>query len=206
MKTIFIAGLLIITFVFASTLRAEDQPWQLRLKKDNITVYTRKVQGSAILEFKSNTVIPAPIDKAIALFEDTERITQWYYQCTHMELVQEENPLQKIFYFVIRLPWPVAQRDSVFRRMKVVDQATGVISYELTALPERLPKQKGKVRVPYLKTTWRFTPSKNGQTEIDFQQHSDAGGSIPPMIANALVVDIPFHSLKKFRELLQEHQ
>ena len=204
MNKTLVAGLAIwMGVIFASVVRAEEQPWQLRAKKDNISVYTRKVPGFAILEFRSDVRVSASMDQVVALFEDAQRTPEWYYQCVHMALVQEEDPLRRVFYFVIHLPWPVAERDAVFRRSKSVDAATGALTYELTALPDRVPKEKGKIRIPYLKSVWRFTPLKEGQTEIYFQQLSDAGGSIPAFITNALVLDIPLNSLKKFRDLVQ---
>ena len=205
MKNFLSIGLLVLLgFFVSSVVRAEEYPWQLRVHKDDISVYTRKVEGSPILEFKSDAIVSASVDKAVSLFEDETKMTQWYYQCVRMDLVQDEGPLQKIFYFVLHLPFPVAERDCVFRRVKSLDPVTGAITHELGALPERLPKEKGKIRVPYSKTMWRFTPLKDGKTEVYFQQHSNAGGSIPAFLANALVVDIPFHSLKNFRELVEK--
>ena len=121
-----------------------------------------------------------------------------------MDLIEDEGGSGKIFYFVLNMPWPVARRDVVFRRVKSVDAKTGMVTYELTALPDRLPRKRGNIRVSYLKSVWRFTPLKNNRTEIFFQQHSKAGGSIPPFIANSMVVDIPFRSLKNFRDLVEQ--
>ncbi len=182
---------------------AVEYPWQLKRDREGIVVYTRKVSGSSILEYKATVTVHAPIEKVIALFEDDQKLPQWYYQCVKFERLQDEGPGQKIFYFVIHLPWPVSERDSIFRRVKFSD-AHGVVSYTLSALPEKLPFQKGKIRVLYLKSLWRFTPLADGRTEIYFQQHSDPGGVIPAFIINQLVVDIPFYSLKNFRQLLRK--
>lgn len=191
----------LLLFSFA-TLQAAEYPWQLKKNTDGITVYTRKVEGSPILEFKASVTVDAPIDKVIALFEDEKRMTEWYYQCVRFELVDNENPTKKIFYFVIHLPWPVTERDSVFRRTKSTDPATKSVSYTLTALPDRLPRDKEKIRVLELKSMWRITPLSDEKTELYIQQHSNPGGIIPSFVVNSLVVDIPFHSLKNFRKLL----
>jgi hypothetical protein len=191
-----------VVMLCSSVLYADDT-WKTRVQEGGISVYTRKVEGAPILEFKSDVVVNAPLDKVIALFEDEKQTPSWYYQCIRMDLVEAASATDKIFYFVINLPWPVAKRDSVFRRVKTTDAATGAVTYEFSALPERLPKVKGKIRVPYLKGAWRFTP-KEGKTEVYFQQHSDAGGSLPPFLTNALVVDIPLNSLKSFRALVEK--
>lgn len=195
-----------IAYVYPTVLWAGESPWQLRVNKDGIEVSTRKVGDSPILEFKSNIIIDAPIEKVIALYEDAKQLPVWFHQCVGFEQVEKEGPEGGIFYFVIHLPWPVAERDAVFRRLKSTDLATGQITYTLSALPQHLPQRKGRVRMPYLKTNWRFTPLPNGQTEVFFQQHSDAGGSIPIFIVNKLVVDIPFNSLKNLRKLIMNQK
>jgi hypothetical protein len=197
---------IILMGLCAQSLQAAESPWKLRINKEDIAVYTRKVDGSAILEYKANTVVNAPIEKTIAFFEDASKMPSWFYQCVEAKPVPSQDSQEQITYFAMHLPWPVAERDSVFSKVKTVDPSTGVVEYTLSARPDEYPRQQGRVRVIYLKTTWRFTPLPNGQTEIYFQQHSDPGGSIPAMIVNKLVVDIPFHSLKNLRKLITSHE
>ena len=200
-KFSYVLVLCICAAVCSGQAMAAEYPWQLKRDKDGIKVYTRKVEGSPVLEYKATVTIKAPMADVIALYEDESRFPQWFYQCVEAKLLKDEGPDRKIIYFVLSLPWPVSQRDTVFRRTKLVD-AQGAVTYDLTALPDEIPRHKGRVRVPYLKTIWRFTALPDGSTEVYFQQHSDAGGFIPPMIVNKLVVDIPFHSLKNLRKLI----
>ena len=203
-KFLYFSGLLVLLIIsFISAVKADEPPWQFRFKEDNISVYTRKL-ASELMEFKSDVIVAVPIDRVIAFYEKEKKTPQWYYQCTYMELLKDEGPLNKIFYFVMRPPWPVSQRDAVFRRIKSVDPSTGIVTYYLTALPEAFPRQKGKVRVPYLELVWRFTPLKGTRTEVYFQQHGDAGGYIPAFIVNAMLIDTPLNTLKSFRELIEK--
>jgi len=197
----FITALFIFCFFWASVINAEPSPWQLREKQDGIPVYTRKVDGSPILEYKANVTIDAPMPKVISLFEDEKQIRRWYYQCVLSKLIENDGPKQEIIYLILHLPWPVAARDFVFRRTKTIDPG-GSISYSLTALPERLPQVKGMIRVQSIKSIWTFKSLPQGQTEIFFQQHTDPGGSIPASIINQIAVDTPYYSLKNFRKLL----
>jgi hypothetical protein len=193
--------LFLFSFCFSSFLHAEDNPWQLKKSQNGIPVYTRKVAGSPILEYKSNAIIGAPMHKVIALFEDEKKIRRWYYQCVHSELVENEATDKKVIYLVLHLPWPVAARDFVFRRTRS-DLPDGSISYSLTALPDRLPLVKGMIRVNSIKSVWTFKPLPKNQTEVFFQQHTDPGGSIPASIINRISVDTPYYSLKNFRKLI----
>jgi hypothetical protein len=138
----------------------------------------------------------------VRFYEDEKKLPQWYYQCVRADLVESEGPNQQIFYFVVHLPWPVTERDSVFRRTKSVDPASGTVTYSATALPKRLPDEKGKIRVQALDSAWHFTPLEGGRTEVRFEQHSDPGGMIPALLVNKLVIQIPFNSLKNMRKMI----
>jgi hypothetical protein len=199
---VLITALCLITFLYPSFLNAEQSPWQLRQSKSGIPVYTRKVAGSPILEYKAKVIIDAPFQKIIDLFEDEKQISRWYFQCVHSELVENEAPDKKVIYLILHLPWPVAARDFVFRRTRTEDPAQGLTIYSLTALPDRLPLVKGMIRVNSIKSTWTFRSLPDGKTELLFQQHTDPAGSIPISIINQLAVQTPFYSLKNFRKLI----
>jgi len=197
-----IITVLLFCFGFSSFLNAEQSPWQLKKFQDGIPVYTRKVVGSPILEYKANVTVDVSIGNVISLFEDEKQISRWYFQCVHSELVEHDGPKQEIIYLILHLPWPVAPRDFVFKRAKTEDKETGIITYTLTALPDRLPLVKGMIRVNSIQSIWTFKPLAQEKTEILFQQHTDPVGSIPPAIVNQLAVQTPFYSLKNFRKLI----
>jgi len=197
-----ITVLFLCSFCFSSLLNAQQCPWQLKKNQEGIPVYTRKVAGSPILEYKASVIVDAPVSKAIALFEDEKQIPRWYYQCVRSKLVKDEDPNNKVIYLILHFPWPVAPRDFVFRRARSEDHANGITSYSLTALPDKLPSVKGVIRVQSIESVWRFKSLPQGRTEIFLQQHTDPCGSIPASIVNQLAVLTPYNSLKNFRKLL----
>jgi len=191
----------IFCFCFCGQLNAEQSPWQLKENLDGIPVYTRMVAGSQILEYKANVTVNAPISKVLPLFEDEKQIHRWYFQCVLSKLVEHDGPKDEIIYLILHMPWPLSSRDFVFRRTKSIDK-DGVISYTLTALPDRLPLVKGMVRVQSIKSVWIFKSLPNDRTEVSFQQHTDPAGSIPASLINKMVENTPFYSLKNFRRLV----
>ena len=188
---------------FSRALQAAEHPWKLRVNKGGVEVYTRPVDGSATLEFKGSTIVDAPLSRVVSVFENVERMTAWFYQCTAARMVQREDHQQKVVYMILHLPWPVTERDCVFRISRSVDNTTKALDYTVVALPDSLPVDHARIRVPYLKGYWRFTPRTDGKTGIYFQQHSDPGGVIPAFISNSLVVNMPYHSLKGLRALVE---
>lgn len=186
-----------------SVLAAEpaERPWRLRLNDDGIEVYTRKVPGSSYLEFNARMQIKEPILKLMAIIEDQKLATSWFYRCVYSEVLKEEDVNHVVVYTVTHLPWPASERDCVFRITKSVDQVTGVVEYKAEGLPEYHPRKPGKIRVASLSAVWRLISLPDGGTEIVFQQHSEPGGVLPTILANSLVVDIPFDSFRNLRRL-----
>jgi hypothetical protein len=183
---------------------AAEYPWELKKDENGIRVDVRKVEGSSILEYKGTVVVNVGLESAVRLFEEDGRMPEWFHQCSEARLIKASTPEDKALYFVISMPWPVQDRDLVFRRVRSKDPATGTVEYRTSSLPEVYPEQDGKVRMPYLKGLWRFTPLADGRTEMYYQQHSEVGGHIPAWLVNKLAVNIPFHSLSRFRELLSK--
>jgi len=173
------------------------------MDKEGVFVYIRRVEGSAIVEYRASILVDAPLDKVVALFEDDEKVPLWFYHGVRANVVEQPDDVTRVYYFVARLPWPISARDTVFQRTKSRDPGTGEIEYTLKSLPDRLPRKRGIVRVIYLKSSWRFIPLSDGHTEIYFQQHTRPEGFIPPFVVNQLVVNVPFYSLKNFRGLVE---
>lgn len=181
-----------------------EYPWELKKDEDGVRAYVRKVEGSSILEYKGTVAVDADAEEAVRLFEDDTRTPEWFYECTESWVIRTETPDSKVLYFAIHMPWPVKDRDAVFRRVRTKNPVTGAVQYKTSAVPEDYPRQKGKVRMPYMRGFWSFTPLEGGGTEVSYQEHSEAGGHIPDWLVNKLAVNIPFRSLTRFRELLSK--
>ncbi len=208
----------------ASPAVAAEHSWELKKNENGIRVDVRKVEGSSILEYKGTVVLNTGLESVVRLFEEDRRMPEWFHKCSEARLIKASTPAldsnnpvrlrqeldvpvrseDKVLYFVISMPWPVKDRDLVFRRVRSKDLATGTVEYRTSSLSEVYPEQDGKVRMPYLKGLWRFTPLAGGRTEMYYQQHSEVGGHIPAWLVNKLAVNIPFNSLSRFRQLLSK--
>jgi hypothetical protein len=197
-------GILILAVLLFLTEAAADSssPWELKRDREGIQVSTRPVKDSPVLEFQAETVVRAPLEKIIALFEATPRMTEWFYRCKEARLLEQESPDEAIVYFAADLPWPLADRDGIYRRVKTSDG--GAVVYELHSENDIYPPQKGRVRVAYLDAEWRFTPRPDGATTVYYRMHTAAGGLLPAGIVNRFTVSLPFNTLRKLRALLEE--
>lgn len=196
--------LLLLWLVPSYAFARVEYPWQPRRDQDGIRVQVRKVPNSESLEFKAVMLVDADIRRVAALYEDASKVTEWYYHSLESSEVKKLGPDEKIHYFAMDMPWPVKDRDSVYKRTKSIHPETGALEYRLSEAPGYVEPQRGRVRVPNLRGLWRFTPKGEGKTEIFYQQHGEAGGHIPAFLVNRLAEDIPFESLSGFRSLLNE--
>lgn len=184
-------------------LHAEEggHPWELKRDKEGIRVEVRKVDGSPILEYRGTMTLDYPAETVVAFFERDEKIAEWFHNCKSSRLIRQDSADRKILYFELEMPWPVSNRDAAYARERTLE-AGGVTSYSVKALPDEIPREEGKIRMPYLKGTWRFTPVAGNRTEVYLQQHGDAAGHLPAALINRLAVDIPFRTLHNLREIL----
>ncbi len=182
---------------------AAEHPWKLQKESEGIRVYTRAVEGSAVLEFRAETEIRTPLEVITSFYEEAGRMTEWFYRCKEAKLLKRISANESVVYFAADLPWPLSDRDGVYRRVKSVDAATGAVIYQLGAVSHDYPLQKGRVRVAYLDAEWHFTPRPNGMTAVYYRMHTAAGGFIPTAVVNRFTVSLPFKTLRKLRALLQ---
>lgn len=188
--------------VFLLAKSAFAAEWELRREEQGIKVYTRPVEGSPVFEFLGETVINVPVEKAAALYEDTEKLTQWFHRCKDARLLHQEEPDVRIIYFAADLPWPLHDRDGVYRQIKTTER-DGTIRFQLSALKEGHAEQPHRVRVRFLDSEWSFSPAPGNKTEVRYRMHTETGGFIPPVLTNRFTVSLPFKSLRNLKRQLE---
>jgi hypothetical protein len=195
---------LFVAWVVTGTWAEAPADFALDKDKNGIKVYTRKIEGSSLKEFKGVTSIKTSLTSLVALMDDTEALTKWLHNCSAAKLVQGMNYFERITYTVINAPWPVSDRDTVTYSKIVQDPKSKIITIYLKGVPDKYPKQGGKVRVPALKGFWQFIPNKSGFVTVIYQVHSDPGGSIPDAIANSTATDIPYNTLLNMHKIVKQ--
>lgn len=194
----FVEGQTAVLFLIASAGDASAQQsrqatWQLKYNKNGVTVYTRPVAGSPILEFLGTTTVDAPIAEAVTYFDQMENGKNWMHQCAECTVLERTEDTTTL-YIRVDMPRIVSDRDVVIQRQKKVEP-DGSVVYKVSALKGVVGAKKGHVRMPKWTGSWSFKPVSPNRTEIRIRNHSASGGSIPAFVANSVVVDIPKNSL-----------
>ncbi|TGK00759.1 START domain protein [Leptospira semungkisensis] len=183
-------------------LPAKMFAWDLEKDKNGITVHTRSVEGSELKEFRGKTKLKTNLNTIVALMEDNPNYTTWLKDCKKSEAVRVLNSKEKYIYILNGVPWPLDDRDFVIHSTLIQDKNTGAVTYQMKPVANIVPDKKGLVRGT-IKGYWKFVPVSDG-VEVTYQVHSEPGGSIPTSIANIVVVDIPYETLKKMKEKVED--
>lgn len=183
---------------------ADNTAWQLEAENEdkNIQVFTRKLEGSTLKEFKGVTKLKTDVNALVALLQDTQSATKWMHNIIEFEEKEKISEVESIVYSISETPWPVTDRDSYVRSILTVSES-GVVKSTLTALPDYAPKDEDYVRMPSIKGGWVFTPLADGIVEVVYQIHADPGGSLPDWIVNSIVVETPLETLSNLHEQIQ---
>ena len=142
-----------------------------------------------------------PPEELAALVMDLENCPNWAAMCKSAEVIERISPSVCYVRSVNNAPFPVRDRDVVAKVTWFYDRESGKISMHSDAAPEKLPKQKGLVRVKAASSEWHFTPQENGKVLVENYAHVDPNGKVPAWLLNLMIVESPYKTLKKMREL-----
>jgi hypothetical protein len=181
--------MLALTFVTAA--RAESA-WESVSNKNGIAVDRRAVDGSKLKEFRGRGTIDAPLTSILAVFSDVDHAVEWMDSCRASSVVEDGGDRLKVVYNRTRARWPVWDRDAVLRNNVYFDAAEGRVRIEFSTVDnDKMPPQKGVVRMPYLRGHWYLWPESPSRTRVEYQVHANPGGALPEWLVNYVSKELP---------------
>lgn len=202
MKRAFLAGLIFLMAL--APLGAQAADWDVAFHESGLTVYTRRVPGQDLKDFRGVVRVQASMREVVAALMDVEAMPQWFYNMKEARVLEASDANNHVLYLVIKAPWPVSDRDAAIKILIEQNPQTLALSMMGDAVPERYPLMRERVRIPRMHSGWVVTPVSAHETEIRLDGNADPGGHIPLWLANLLVVDMPKHTLQNLRVLLQK--
>lgn len=197
-----IRSALCILFILFVT-NAFSQEWKLRKEEDGIKVYTRLPPGADIDEVMATVRIKTNLSSFVALLKDVSGYVEWAYNCVESKLLKVENDTTQYYYTHTHLPWPVSDRDLIFRSSLKQDPVTFIVKTNSCAMPNMLGENDGIVRIRVGRSGWTLTPVTGGFVDVSYFATLDPGGSIPAWLVNSTIDTGPFYTLQSIRTLLE---
>lgn len=203
MKKSYLLFILSIILLTSFTFVSLDGKWKVDKEKDGIKVQTRTKTGSNFKEYKAEATIDASIPTIFAVLKDGDNMTKLFPSCLKGEVVKIHSENSYTFYLQLKAPWPVDDRDGVFKYNLSYDKKTktGYIKGYNSTLKST---QKGFTRVTLNNADWTLQYVSPTKTKVTYQAHSNPGGSLPAWLANSSVVDFPFGTLTNLKERVKE--
>ncbi len=173
--------------------------WELLNNEDGITLYVRDVSGHSEAEYKGVGIINRPIEVVGSVLADIPSYPKWFFKCIESKKIHVKNSTKHNFflYVAIDAPWPLSDRDAVYKTEIAIDYALGKAVIQSTALKEPLvPLRRQYVRITDSEHQWILEKISADRTRITFINRTNAAGSFANYISNPGIRDTTFHSLK----------
>jgi len=204
LQVIFYSLLLIIPVTFVEAAESAKSEWALKKDKDGIRVYIRKIEGRMYREFKGIVEIETTLTRALALLDDSDACEEWLYRCESARILQRSGLRERHVYQVTNLPFPAATRDAIIK-VTLLDYQTGRIRVDLQSTPDFIPATS-LVRIRDSYGTYLLEQLDEHHMRLTWTQYVNPAGNLPAFVVNALLTDVPFKSLKNFRETVQKEK
>ena len=162
-----------------------EEGWKLVMHKNGVDAYSRHVEGSAFMEVRAVTVIPASLDVLAQVLRDVPNHKKWRPFCKLSSVVRQPDPFTMIVYDVESMPWPLTDRDEVLRCEIIVDKekARGVGRLTPAEDPDA-PVRKDRVRVTDFYAHYILQYLGKDRTGLVFTTRVNPGGRLPAFLVN----------------------
>ncbi|WP_165797569.1 START domain-containing protein [Solimonas fluminis] len=184
--------------------QAADEGWRLDKEQDGIQVYTRAVEGQKIREIRGVVGIKARLSAVVAVLNDVPATPELSDAIGEAQVLQRQSAARYQIYQLLKMPWPLDNRDIVSQREIRQDAQTLAVTIADAATPDAIPPKSGIVRIQKSRQQWTLTPQADGSVLAEMRAMTDPAGPIPSSVINSMSVGAPFKSLQKLRVLVQQ--
>ncbi len=180
----------------------QSEGWDLVTNKNGIKIYLRRVELTHINACKAVMEVEEDFSRLVQLFYDDANYTEWMYLVSESRELKRFNEKEAYVYTYNKFPWPASSRDAITFKWWHQDPKTLVTAAKFISVPDYIPEKESTIRLALLQGKWIFTPKKNGNTIVEYEQIVDPAGWIPLYIANRWAKFLPYFLLKRIKTML----
>ena len=206
-RTIIRSLLLVMQLCIYPALQAKDwqkEGWEFVSQKEGIKVFRKAFPGSQIKGVGGEALMEGSIGKILWLLQDHERKHEWIDAFLEAKTLSEAGPLENVQYSLFSLPFPVSNRDFVFRNLYSVDPATNSVIIDVKSVTSKeQPEREGIVRGEILVGRYFLTPMGD-KTLLQAEYLADPKGFLPSWVVNIFQKQWPYKTLTAMRKQLKK--
>ncbi|MBT8150524.1 MAG: hypothetical protein KJO62_03910, partial [Gammaproteobacteria bacterium] len=158
-----------------------EYEWQLKLSEQNVKTSVRKRADTALLEARHVAETSAGLDQVLAQLGDGTSCITWMQRCKSAKIIKREDENSFLGYVVLNMPWPISNRDLVYRSSRSRGADNSVV-IEQRAAPDDHPA--GKLVRMISNNRFELTALDSGGTRISWRVFSDPRGNVSANMIN----------------------
>ncbi len=174
-----VAALLAELALLVAAVPSGASDWSAVRQVEGVTVEARATD-TGFNEHRAAVRVCADLSVLEAFVSDTDRFTEWLPYTRDAELLESTADYQ-IYYVRTSTPWPMKDRDMVYRISRQPDAGEGVV-LTLVGLPDYAIDHRGTTPLREAQGRWQFVRSGPG-LDVRYQLFVNPG-PVPAFAAN----------------------
>ncbi len=195
--------LIIVAMGWSEALTAQESDWKLAKSENGVEIYTRDLDDEELREFKAITIVEEDIAEIQNLLEDAANYCKWQDNCQKSQIIERLDEHTIIGRYTSETPWPFSDRDVVLKMTKK-QRSGSEVEYLIENAPDAYPRQDDFERIPRAGGKWRLKSLGDEKCEVLYQFYADPGGNVPNWLVKMFIVQGPYNSFVRMKELLAE--
>jgi len=181
--------------------------WKLKKEESGISIYTRKIEGAQMDEFKGIVSIAnTTLTDVLEIILDADNYPALFPDCSEARILKKEGKYYDIHYIYLKSPWPVKDRDAVYESVATISGDGKKAMVSLRPLSGYIKENEDVVRMKNGNGYWELEEDNMHSVKVIYEFHPDPGGDIPSWLANYGAVTNPFKTLINLRKRVSERQ
>ena len=194
---------ILFTFSALSAFATTQDNWEKIDDDQGIQVFRKPMPGSDIVAFKGTGLVDASLEKIFWVLCDAEHEEQWVEMLIENYILEEMTPFDRVQYQNFDLPWPLSDRDFVYRAVATMDKQ-GRLHLLLNSVGHpKTPATKG-VRADIMQSGFILTPRPDGKTFVEVSIFSDPKGILPTWVINLVQESWPMETMIGIRKQVKK--
>ena len=193
--------------IFAKEISVSTKyKWNLAKEVDGIKIFEAVVKGADVVAFRGETTLHFPIERVVSSLADMERKEEWMHDLKEVRTLEILNPRVRIEYYHSGTPWPLSDRDFIYRaEFKYFPKAETFVLNLQNAEHKSMPKREGVVRGKIIESNYFISKTdKPGVTKMAVEILVDPMGSVPKWLVNIFQKDWPRNTLTSLKRLMKD--
>lgn len=200
----------LILLVLSALLSFDTSAYQIDWKEidvdSNIKVYAGRVEGLDLVAFKGVDILHHSMADIISVLSDIEKADQWINGMVEADIVEVLGPTARIDYNRQHLPWPLSDRDFVFKITTRLSDDRRQIIFDLASVEhEQKPIRPNIVRGRLLKSYLKLEALAANKTALEIMMLADPKGALPVWLFNLVNRQWAPNTINGLRNYLNQH-